>query len=95
MHNDQSTPDVSVCLTAEEESVELQIADDGPGISKMERGIFSETRDVDQLYHGSGFGLWLVYWIVYQSGGNITIAERNPRGTVITVVFGRTANADE
>ncbi|WP_340100024.1 PAS domain S-box protein [Salinibaculum salinum] len=86
-HNDQPTPNVSVCLTVEGESVELYIADNGPGISKMEREILSETRDIDQLYHGSGFGLWLVYWIVRQSGGEITITDRTPRGTVVRVTF--------
>ena len=92
-HNDQSIPNVSVCLTEEEESIELQIADDGPGISKMEQGIFNETRDIDQLYHGSGFGLWLVYWIVRHSGGEITITDRAPRGTVIRLAFDRPPGA--
>lgn len=84
-HSDRETPTVTVSLATGPGHVEVQVADDGPGISEMEREILSETREIDQLYHGSGFGLWLVYWIVRQSGGEITIHDRAPRGTVVTL----------
>jgi len=84
-HSDRETPAVTVSLATGPDHVRIQVADDGPGISEMEREILNETRDIDQLYHGSGFGLWLVYWIVRQSGGEIAIRDRTPRGTVVTL----------
>ncbi|WP_302082576.1 PAS domain S-box protein [Salinibaculum rarum] len=94
-HNDREHPTVSVQVVNEEETVEIHVADDGPGISKMERQILDETADVDQLYHGSGFGLWLVYWIVRQSHGSLDIADRPDRGTVVTLSFDRVRRGDE
>ena len=92
-HSDRETPSVTVSLETGPDHVRVQVADDGPGISEMEREILSETRDIDQLYHGSGFGLWLVYWIVRQSGGEITIHDRTPRGTVVTLDLERGRDA--
>ena len=44
--------------------------------------MFSEARET-ALEHASGLGLWLVHWIVTESGGDIEIATREPTGTVV------------
>ncbi|WP_143414728.1 ATP-binding protein, partial [Halorubrum sp. SD683] len=48
-----------------------------------------DRRAVDALYHGSGLGLWLVYWVVRQSGGSAAVASAEPRGTAITLTLPR------
>ena len=88
-HSDRPTPNVSVRVAVADDIVRVRVADDGPGISEMERQILDETADIDQLYHGSGFGLWLVYWVVRRSDGTIAIADRTPRGTEVTLEFPR------
>jgi len=44
-----------------------------------------ESRKENQLEHGSGLGLWAVYWGVTQIGGRLSISDNDPRGSVVTV----------
>jgi nitrogen-specific signal transduction histidine kinase len=65
-------PEVHVSLAETEDCVELVVEDDGPGIPDSERHVL-ETGTETQLSHGSGLGLWSVYWIVTSHGGGIDI----------------------
>jgi hypothetical protein len=48
-------------------------------------------RDVRSVYHGSGLGLWLVYWAVDRSAGELAFetATDAGRGNTITVSLDR------
>jgi PAS domain S-box-containing protein len=86
-HNDTESPRVAV--TAREHAtsdgyVDLQIADDGPGIPRQEREVLLDG-DEEPLKHGSGLGLWLVNWIVTRSGGYIEFDANDPRGSRVTL----------
>lgn len=84
-HNDSADPRVTVSvLPAERDSdgVVVQIADNGPGIPETEQEVLSKSRETS-LSHGSGIGLWLVYWIVSESGGELWFEENYPRGSVV------------
>ncbi len=85
-HNDQPTPRVAVTVgTAEtpKEVVEIEIADNGPGIPEEEYAPLDAGTETS-LSHGTGVGLWLVNWIVAHLGGDIEFAE-SASGTVVTV----------
>jgi len=64
--------------------VRIAIADNGPGIPEQERRAIREGRETD-LEHASGLGLWLIYWVVDGSGGDLRFADRDPRGTVVEI----------
>lgn len=88
-HNDSPDPEVSVTVrkttgAASDGSpaVELTVADNGPGIPEQDRAVIEQGRETD-LEHGSGIGLWIVYWIVDSSGGDLTFQENDPRGSVV------------
>jgi len=89
VHHDRPAPSIEVSVTTNEETVDLDVADDGPGIPEMERAILVEGRAPDGLSHGAGLGMWMVYWIVQASNGEITVADRSPRGTVVTIRLSR------
>lgn len=78
----EPTVDVSV-TTAEpaSERVHLQVADDGPGIPVEETEILHESEET-QLSHGTGLGLWLVYWLVDSFGGDVSFPTTEQGGTV-------------
>ncbi len=85
-HSDVTDPTVTITVdTVAEDAdrwVRIAVADDGPGISEYERDVLLSGRETD-LEHSSGFGLWLVSWIVERSGGRLSFAENEPRGTVV------------
>jgi signal transduction histidine kinase len=60
----------------------VSVADDGPGIPDHERAVLTDGEET-ALEHGSGLGLWLVHWVVERSGGRLSFAENDPRGSVV------------
>jgi signal transduction histidine kinase len=82
-------PWVRVTLGREEsvdgvERYRLTVADDGPGIPEHEVEAVESGRET-ALEHGSGLGLWVVAWGAAAIGAAVDYAEREPRGTVVTV----------
>jgi len=86
-HNDREEPTVRVTVDPDPvpEAVSVRVADDGPGIPDAERELLVEGREITQLRHASGLGLWLVNWLVTQAGGDLDIEDNDPRGTVVTI----------
>ncbi len=62
----------------------LTVADDGPGIPDHEVEAVESGRET-ALEHGSGLGLWVVAWGAAAVGADVDYAEREPRGTKVTV----------
>ena len=85
VHSDQSPPtvDVRISHAADSHALCIDIADTGPGIPDSEWNVIDVGRETP-LYHGTGLGLWLMYWAITALGGTISRAENDPRGTVIS-----------
>jgi len=84
-HSDRETPTVEVQVETGDDAVTVCVVDDGPGMSEMDRDVLRHGAATDDLYHGSGLGLWLVYWIVSRTGGRVTVDGLEPHGTRVTV----------
>ena len=67
------------------EWVAIRVADDGPGIPEYERELITGDEDITPLKHSNGLGLWIVTWITESFGGDVTIADNDPRGSVVTL----------
>ncbi|MFC7072544.1 PAS domain-containing sensor histidine kinase [Halovenus rubra] len=87
VHSDKKEPSVEVQLLANSGNSTLHVADDGPGIPEMDRKVLTHGTAIEQLYHGSGLGLWLAHLIVTYSDGTVTFSENEPRGSVVTIQF--------
>ncbi len=85
-HNDNDTATVTVTVEGGEDRVEVAVTDDGPGLPEHERAVLDLGRETD-LEHGSGLGLWLVYWCVQAADGDVRFEDNDPRGTVVRVGF--------
>lgn len=89
-YNEAADPNVWVRLQgaenggSEDRLVTLEIADDGPGLPEMEREVF-ESDSETPLQHSSGLGLWLARWVIEDLGGEVSIRDREPQGTVVTL----------
>jgi len=88
-HHDRDRPTVDITVESRADAIEVRIADDGPGLTDMDRDVLETGQAVEALYHGSGLGLWLVYWVIQQSGGLATARDVDPRGTVVTLTLPR------
>lgn len=85
-HNDQAEPQIDITVEQTGETVEVAVADNGPGLPEEERELL-ESEASTPKDATSGLGLWLVTWIVGRSGGNLSCEDNQPRGTIITISF--------
>ena len=92
VHHDRDEPTVAVSVEPSAEGVAVRVVDDGPGLTGMNRDVLVDGTAIDALYHGSGLGLWLVYWVVQQSGGSTAVSDVDPRGTEVTVTLPRASD---
>jgi PAS domain S-box-containing protein len=84
VHNDAATPRVWVhARTTDDGLLEVDVADDGPGIPDAERAVLTGEREATQLEHASGLGLWTARWVVGALGGEFAIEDRAGGGTVV------------
>ncbi|MUW14465.1 PAS domain S-box protein [Halorubrum sp. CBA1125] len=88
VHSDAEPPEVTVEVedVAADHGV-IRIADNGPGIPEVEQRCLQLDEEIDQFHHGSGLGLVLVYWVIRHSNGDITVADNDPRGSVVTITL--------
>jgi signal transduction histidine kinase len=62
--------------------VEFTITDTGSGIPHIETDALAQPEETP-LTHGTGLGLWLMYWIVEKSNGHVEFEPNEPTGTVV------------
>ena len=84
-HDDAEDPRMRVTLAVDGSWAVLRVRDNGPGMSGFDKDVLESGEAIDTLSHGSGLGLWLVYWAVNRSGGEIHVDDCDPRGTEVTV----------
>ncbi|TQQ83501.1 HAMP domain-containing histidine kinase [Halonotius terrestris] len=87
-HNTSSMPKVTVAASVDDDTVELTVRDNGPGIPETERDIVLGDAEISPLSHGSGLGLWLVKWLTESYGGRLDIAA-DDGGSVVRVQLKR------
>ncbi|MFB6137218.1 MAG: ATP-binding protein [Halobacteriaceae archaeon] len=57
-----------------EGTVLVRVTDDGPGLPEQERTVLVAGEETS-VVHGSGLGLWLVYWIVQSVEGELRVRD--------------------
>ena len=84
-HSARPSPEVELRLEDRPDGVTVAVCDDGPGLPANERAVLVAGEETP-LRHGRGIGLWTVRWAVKRLGGELSVADRDPTGTVVTVV---------
>lgn len=80
---EHSEGEANIQITAGREGpwTDVRVIDDGPGIPEKELEAL-EQRGETSLVHGSGAGLWLIYTIIQESGGNV-VFDSDDSGTTV------------
>jgi len=79
-------PTVEVELTdAPDGGVRVAVHDDGPGVPREEWDIVTGGREITQLQHASGLGLWLVKWVADTHGGTLRLERADEDGSTVAI----------
>lgn len=79
-----STVEIAV-TRADAGTVRFAVSDDGPGIPEAEWSVVARDREITQLQHASGLGLWLVKWVADARGGDLRLVSADESGTTVAI----------
>jgi PAS domain S-box-containing protein len=85
VHNDKQLPEVSVSAVADDETVRIRVADNGPGIPDDRKEQIFEEGGKGFDSEGTGLGLYLVRTLVNRYGGTVRVEDNDPDGSVFVV----------
>ncbi|WP_302083226.1 PAS domain-containing protein [Salinibaculum rarum] len=97
VHTNQTPPEVTITASqsSDGDQVHISITDNGPGIPDLEQHVI-EAGEETTLSHGLGIGIWLMEWVTTTLGGELTITENDPRGSVVQFELPRpSVNSDD
>lgn len=82
-YNTSQDPRVTITARSLASAVEIRVEDNGPGIDSAELEAIRSGEE-RPLQHGTGLGLWLVYWVVDKSKGSLSF-DTGEDGTTVTI----------
>ncbi|WP_049936210.1 PAS domain S-box protein [Haloplanus natans] len=71
VHNDGPSPTIHIDASTNDDWVTVRLHDDASGIPDDEWRVVTGEREITQLTHSSGLGLWLVRWVIDSYGGEV------------------------
>jgi PAS domain S-box-containing protein len=88
-HNDKPVPEVTVTATADEDTVEIRVADNGPGVPDNQKDDIFGKGEKGLESSGTGMGLYLVQTLTESAGGSVHVEDNDPEGAVFVVELQR------
>ncbi|WP_123533762.1 PAS domain-containing sensor histidine kinase [Halosimplex salinum] len=83
-HSETERPTVTVAIRTTDVRTELTVADDCPPLPTNESDVLTGEHEMNDVYHSTGLGLWLVYWCVQLSNSTIDV-ERTESGNRVRI----------
>jgi len=84
-HNDKTPAAVTVSATKGEGTVEVRVADNGPGVPDAQKDEIFGKGEKGLGSSGAGIGLYLVRSLVESYGGTVGVEDNDPEGSVFVV----------
>jgi len=84
-HADTDAPTVQVSAEVRDESVVIDVVDECPPLPEFEYRVLTGDHEMSAVYHSTGLGLWLVYWVVDLSDGVVDFATNDGAGNTVSV----------
>lgn len=88
-YSDRDSTAVRVAVESNAADAVITISDSGPPMPEIGVRVLTGEHDMNDLYHSTGLGLWLVYWILELSDGSITVRTDDEAGNRITLCVPR------
>jgi PAS domain S-box-containing protein len=88
-HNDAPDPHIDVHVLVGPETVVVAVADNGSGIPATVRQRVFDPSDTSLISSLSGFGLYTVARVLEDYGGEVSISDNDPRGSIVTIELPR------
>jgi len=92
-HSRSDRPSVRITGERRPGEVAVSVRDDCPPLPEYESQVLTGDHEMDEIYHSSGLGLWLVYWVVDLSDGHVDHARDGEAGNAVTLVLPRPSDA--
>jgi PAS domain S-box-containing protein len=83
-HGDEA-PEVAVDVSVDAAGLTVTVADRTTPIPEFESSVLTGDHEMSDIYHSTGLGLWLVYWVVELSDGHVAVEERADGGNRVVV----------
>jgi signal transduction histidine kinase len=84
-HNDTDDPVVEITCDSEGGAVTVTVADNGPGIPDDQKETVFGKGNRGLGSQGTGIGLYLVWTLLEQYGGTVTVEDNDPTGAAFVV----------
>ena len=85
VHNDKQVPEVEISTTIQDDTVTVNVADNGPGIPDGRKEAIFGKGETGLDSAGTGIGLYLVQTLVDRYGGEVWVEDNEPEGSVLVV----------
>ncbi|SHH43031.1 PAS domain-containing sensor histidine kinase [Halobaculum gomorrense] len=87
VHCDDERPPVDIAVRGGDETVEIQITDNAAALPDIEVNVLTGAHEFgrDPIRHSGGLGIWLVYWCVELSNGEIVVETTEKNGNRIWI----------
>ena len=86
-HSDSDHPTVSITVEERAGTTELVVVDECPPFPDNEVNVLTGQQEMSNVYHSTGLGLWLVYWSVELSDGDIAVDRLQTGGNRICITL--------
>jgi PAS domain S-box-containing protein len=84
-HNDSDVPEVTISTAVSEETVQVRIADNGPGVPDDQKEEIFGKGEKGLESAGTGIGLYLVDTLIDAFGGDVWVEDDEPTGAVFSI----------
>jgi two-component system sensor histidine kinase ResE len=96
-HNDKQTPEITITGCLDSDTVQIRVADNGPGIPEEElKYIWNRFHKVDKSRtrneSGTGLGLSIVKKIIEQHQGRVTVESEVGKGSKFSFILPKDKN---
>ena len=86
-HNDKDHPEITVRVDERDETVQVIVADNGPGVPDSQKEEVFGRGEMGLESPGTGIGLYLVDTLVDMYDGEVRLEDNDPEGSVFTVIL--------